>query len=483
MPDQKCLDCHVEINQLITEKRGYHASVEVKNKTCIDCHSEHHGRKFDVDRFDVDNFNHDLTGYALKGKHKKVDCRACHAPENISNPTIKKLEGTYLGMGTACIDCHDDYHQGTLNTTCTKCHTEDGWKPVTSFDHSKTNFPLLGAHQNVECIECHKQTTRNGKPFQEFKIPFAKCTDCHDDAHDGAFGQRCTDCHQTSSWQNLKSKNPFDHSKTDYPLLGLHKNVDCKACHKAESYLEPIAHAACKNCHSDYHRGEFTRKNPQADCQQCHSVYKDFTATSYGLEEHNRSNFPLVGGHAATPCFACHVSEDKWTFRSIGERCIDCHDDVHAGKISAKYYPDQDCEVCHSPASWSDVLFEHDQTGYPLLGQHAKVDCRNCHFSDDAHQDIEKQQFSFADKNCVQCHTNVHGNQFEKEGKTTCTDCHNSFEDWAVITFDHNTTRFPLEGKHKEAACSACHVPELVNDQMVVIYKIKQFECADCHSL
>ena len=482
VPDTKCLDCHVEINSLIKANRGYHASAEVKNKTCIDCHSEHHGRKFDVDRFDEEGFDHTLTGYTLKGKHKQVDCRECHKPENIADPKIKKLEGTYLGMGTACLDCHDDYHQGTLSATCTNCHTEEGWKPVTKFDHNRTNFPLKGAHQRVDCAQCHKTTTRNGKDFQLFKIPFAKCTDCHDDVHDGAFGSRCTDCHKEDAWQNLKTGNTFDHSKTDFPLVGLHKNVDCKACHKSESYLTPIAHAACKNCHDDYHRREFTQTNPRSDCQDCHSVYKDFSHTSYGLDEHQNAAFKLEGGHAATPCFACHVSEDRWTFRNIGSRCVDCHDDIHKEKIPESYYPDQSCTTCHTTASWRAITFDHTQTGYVLAGKHAQVDCRSCHYRDEAHNDVHSQQFLFSDKNCVVCHANVHGSQFEKEGVTTCTACHNAAVQWNVVTFDHNTTRFPLEGRHQEVECSACHKPQQVNNQSMVIYKLKKFECADCHS-
>ena len=483
VPDNKCLDCHKEIDFLIKNKRGFHASTEVKAKTCIDCHSEHHGRKFDVDRFDEKNFNHQKTGYPLKGKHKAVDCRSCHKPDNIADAQIRKLEGTFLGMGTACLDCHDDYHQGTLSNSCTQCHSEEGWKPVTKFDHNKTDFPLKGAHQKVDCAQCHKTTERNGKNFQNFNIPFANCTDCHTDAHNGSFGTRCTDCHTETTWQSLKAGNTFNHDKTDFPLVGLHKYVDCKTCHKGESYTQPIAHNQCKSCHTDYHRGEFTRSNPKADCKDCHSQYKDFTFTFYSLNDHQQSTFKLEGGHAATPCFACHVSEDRWSFRNIGNRCVDCHDDIHKGKMPEMYYPNKECKSCHNTSSWPDINFEHRKTGYALEGKHSQIDCRACHYRDAQHQDVSSQQFVFSDNNCVQCHTNVHGNQFEKEGKTDCTSCHASATSWKRVIFDHNQTRFPLEGRHKEIDCSACHKPEKTDGtKEQVTYKIKRFECADCHS-
>ncbi len=55
----KCLDCHKEIKTLITQKKGYHSSTEVKSNDCFKCHSEHHGRKFEMVRFDEKKFKHD----------------------------------------------------------------------------------------------------------------------------------------------------------------------------------------------------------------------------------------------------------------------------------------------------------------------------------------------------------------------------------------------------------------------------------------
>ena len=83
--DSKCLDCHQEIKTRMDEKRGYHASKEVRGKDCATCHSEHHGRRFDMVRFDEDNFDHNLTGYELTGGHNKIDCRECHIPEFIED--------------------------------------------------------------------------------------------------------------------------------------------------------------------------------------------------------------------------------------------------------------------------------------------------------------------------------------------------------------------------------------------------------------
>jgi hypothetical protein len=42
-----------------------------------------------------------------------------------------------------------------------------------------------------------------------------------------------------------------------------------------------------------------------------------------------------------------------------------------------------DCELCHATDSWevnpASVKFDHNTTGFPLLGIHKKTECRPCH--------------------------------------------------------------------------------------------------------
>ena len=48
--DQKCLDCHDHnpLRDRISGGKGFHASPLVKGKRCQTCHTEHHGRGFDI---------------------------------------------------------------------------------------------------------------------------------------------------------------------------------------------------------------------------------------------------------------------------------------------------------------------------------------------------------------------------------------------------------------------------------------------------
>jgi hypothetical protein len=561
-----CTQCHDLGNKvtdkkcLVNNKQGLHGQTDVIKQDCFQCHSEHHGRKFDMIHLNEDTFDHLTTGYELEGGHKEVDCGKCHVSENIADSDLKKRKKTYLGLDETCLSCHDDYHQETLGNTCLDCHDMLNFKPAPKFDHDRAEFQLKGEHATVDCIECHQITNKNGKEFQEFTgIPFNDCISCHEDphdsqipgqctqchtetafetfegqgkfdhnqtqftlkgrhneidcfscheqkneplqvfqdrsnvdenscvkchkdVHDGKFGKDCVKCHRETSFLSLRSMDFFDHSVTDYPLEGKHVEVDCKQCHK-QRFTAPIDFAACTNCHSDYHKGEFKENGVSPDCVQCHSLEKGFDYSLYTLEEHQQTEFPLEGAHTATPCFACHVSEKdkKWTFRNLGETCVDCHQDIHQGYISEKYYPKDDCKACHANDAWTSVDFDHNKTDWPLTGKHKEVDCRACHFKEiDQNKGPSEQKFVGLDNECLACHENIHDETFAENGVTDCKRCHITTS-WFPETFDHDLTDFPLEGQHAKIQCSACHEVASASGEIEVIYKIQKFRCIDCH--
>ncbi len=554
--NQKCLECHKEIAVRIDELKGYHASKEVIGKDCATCHSEHHGRKFDMVRFDEDNFNHNLTGYKLTGEHKVIDCRECHIPDFIDDPEIKKKDETYLGLQQDCISCHEDYHQNTLaSNDCASCHSTEAFAPADFFDHEKTKFALKGKHKEVECIDCHQKESRNNKDFQHFAdVPFTNCKSCHDDphqnnlgtncktchtedsfsalnrirkfnhsktkfplkgahkkincaechqmdedpksifqdqlgvktnacischddVHNNKFGSNCAECHNEESFHSVRTDN-FNHSKTDFELVAKHNEVDCRQCH-TQSFTDPVEHNTCAACHTDYHEGQFVKNTVAPDCAECHTE-EGFDIPLYTIEDHAKTEFPLDGGHVATPCFACHLQDDKWEFRNIGIRCVDCHEDVHEGYIDSKYYPEQTCENCHQTASWFENTFDHSLTAFELQGVHAELECMTCHSLDDKSHQNAYEGFVDLSSQCHSCHENVHEQQFEIDGITDCARCH-GFENWDLSDFNHDNTAFRLEGKHAEVACEACHKEIEVEDKIIVQYKFESFECIDCH--
>lgn len=478
--NEKCLDCHTEIQHLIKGDRGYHASEEVEGKDCFACHSEHHGQKFEMVRFDQENFNHELTGFRLAGKHREIKCEDCHKQELIQQGTSQKKDGnTFLGLGTKCLDCHKDYHQQTLDENCLSCHNQDAFVPAAKFEHQKTDFPLKGKHQKVDCEKCHQKEEREGVAFQKFaNVEFANCTACHEDVHENKFGQNCVQCHSEESFHEIANRSNFDHRKTGYPLKGKHQKVDCNKCHK-QNYTDPIAHNQCKSCHSDYHKGQFTLEEGQADCDECHSVNR-FTPSLFSIEKHNQTKFKLAGAHLATPCFMCHKKTEEWEFRKIGSTCVDCHENIHEGHISEKYMPVQQCNSCHNVTNWGKINFDHRNTNFELIGKHAQTACRDCHFKADATG--RKQYFAGLSTQCETCHSDVHRGQFNEKEETKCERCH-LFDDWKAERFDHDRTQFVLEGAHQKVDCQKCHPPVTDPSGTYIQYEFKKdIKCASCHS-
>lgn len=107
-----------------------------------------------------------------------------------------------------------------------------------------------------------------------------------------------------------------------------------------------------------------------------------------------------------------------------------------------------ECLTCHTPESWtmrSNGSFKHEETGFPLLQQHANVRCASCH---------NGLKFKKTTSGCIACHTDVH----KSEMGNNCLSCH-SQQSWHIpdMLQRHQSTRFPLLGMHGMVACQECH--------------------------
>ena len=475
----KCLTCHTEMDHLIQQKRGYHTSVEVAGKKCLECHNEHHGRNFVMVKFDKDQFKHDLAGYELKGKHARIECNDCHKVEFIKQKVSQKKGSSYLGLETKCTTCHTDRHQNSLGNDCAKCHNHEAFKPAKGFDHQKTKYALIGIHARIDCKKCHEKEIVNKDTIQRFTHALPQsCTACHTDVHKGKFGNNCLECHNQENFHQVSNLNDFNHSVTNFPLLGQHRKVKCESCHK-QAYTVPIKHANCTNCHFDYHKGQFELAGESPDCNQCHTV-EGFTPSLFTIEMHNEGNFKLEGSHLATPCIFCHQKEEAWNFRNVGKKCADCHEDIHKTAMDQKYYPGQRCENCHSVSAWDEVKFDHIQTKFELEGKHAEQYCRQCHYKTDESGSL-KQMFLSLNQECTQCHADQHQGQFIKNGENVCERCH-TFDNWEPLKFNHDSTRFALDGGHKGVDCFKCHLDVPINGVVSTNYKFVDIQCAICHA-
>ena len=134
-----CLDCHEDISSDIQKIRGLHGKQKSSsNGECRNCHTEHLGRQGNIIKFDQDTFDHELTDFALLGKHASQACSHCH-----------EINTAYRDTPHECFTCHQDKdrHAGNFGEQCDDCHDSSAWDKH-QFDHGDTKFSLKGKHQN-----------------------------------------------------------------------------------------------------------------------------------------------------------------------------------------------------------------------------------------------------------------------------------------------------------------------------------------------
>ena len=476
----KCLDCHAAIKKSIEQRHGFHFAQSASR--CTVCHKEHLGRTARITLFDSTSFDHGKTGFVLAGKHATLRCAQCHTAAHIRDTDVMRImketnRETFLGLSYACSGCHEDRHQGTVGTDCQSCHTDRGWKPAAKFDHKRTKFPLVGLHAPVACTKCHTQTPEGSltHTFALVTNDVTDCAPCHTSPHRPQFSTKpCSSCHTPAGWRE-PGKGKFDHSVTAFPLKGRHAVVRCEQCHTkaARRVLKP-SHERCTDCHSDYHKGEFTQKY-RNDCVACHTE-EGFKPSTFSFARHSGTQFALKGAHAAIPCARCHrpAASDRAVFRITDTRCTACHTDRHGGQF-ADVMGDQSCAKCHSTDEWK--LPSYDHAAFPLTGKHASAKCSDCHKAEKG-----VVRFRGTAKTCEACHADAHRKQFAADGSTDCSRCH-APNGWRMLVFDHNTqTIFPLTGAHKSVSCLSCHRSETAGNAHFIRYKPVSTLCESCHT-
>lgn len=376
-------------------------------------------------------------GKVIQGHDKlENDCNKCH---------VKFDRAAQSGL---CMDCHKavgvdvraktGFHGRIKPQACNTCHTDHKGRDALivnldkkKFDHAQTDFTLRDKHLALECEKCHVK----GKKYNEAAT---QCDACHrkDDVHKGSLGVKCADCHNESNWKEAK----IDHASTRFALKGKHVDVKCAACHKTRDYRE--APRTCVGCHKKDDDGNKGHKGLFGDkCESCHTV--DLWKKT--VFDHDRdTKYALRGKHRMAACSTCHVGN---LYRvKLSQDCNACHakDDKHKGTIG------KECASCHNERSWKEpAKFNHEQSSFPLLGKHAKLECKACHKS---------AMFKEAPKECIACHEkdDKHANTLGNK----CADCHGETE-WktTVGRFSHDRTKFSLSNAHAAATvkCSACH--------------------------
>jgi len=243
--DVECIACHS--NDYYSTQNPNHVSAGFSTD-CQNCHS------ITASEWSAISVVHDF--FPLIGGHAVSDCFACH-----------EQGGNFTGLSSECISCHQVDFNSAANhlsqgypTECEICHNSTAWNQV-NFNHNNTNFPLLGAHQNVNCSDCHESG---------FAGTTTDCFDCHqaefnatnDPPHQVLnFSHDCLECHNMSGWVPAN----FNHSF--YPVDDRHDEINCNECHS-----EPNYQLQCLSCHLEDFLDEHNQGDP-TDCWNCHNAH------------------------------------------------------------------------------------------------------------------------------------------------------------------------------------------------------------------
>jgi len=353
---------------------------------------------------------------------------------------------------------------------------------------------LSTAHQELEgltnCAQCHEVGS---------EISGIKCANCHAEIktaiasktgfHALNAQKKCVTCHKEHLGKNAITvqfnQKIFDHNKTGYSLTGKHNFIECAACHTSKNIKDKEVlnivrtkgrtsflglQTQCLSCHEDHHKGTMGR-----DCQTCHTTLAFAPAS---LFDHNKTRFALTGLHAKVGCKKCHSEKPlpgKENKGFLGTKsfsdCTPCHASPHKDKFTS-----ETCQSCHSTNGWIGGMaqrgFDHNRTGFKLVGRHMQVKCQQCHGLG------KSRRLKLAHDRCTDCHRDYHNGEFAKNYKNDCEQCHtvNGFVPSTFTFARHQTARYPLTGAHQATACLQCH-----QQPARKTFAFRKLECQTCH--
>ena len=187
-----CFACHTG------EPPRYDWSVQ--KQECIDCHENPHGNQFAQEMaqggcahchspVDWHQPKIDHSIWPLTGAHELTACASCHGDAAEGAERGRVDAARYRGLPRECEGCHRDPHLGQFvltapERTCNECHNTTEFL-LPDFDHAQTvEYPLVGKHAQLECNECHEETTlRNGDKTTRYRLGYRDCRSCHADPH------------------------------------------------------------------------------------------------------------------------------------------------------------------------------------------------------------------------------------------------------------------------------------------------------------
>lgn len=199
----------------------------------------------------------------------------------------------------------------------------------------------------------------------------------------------------------------------------------------------------------------------EAECSRCHQPLKT-TQDMLCMNCHRR--------------VALQIENRRGTHAYIENvnRCAQCHSD-HRGED-------------FDPTKGAFALFDHSRTAFTLVWHQVDYDttpieCADCHV-------METGNFTLAIAGCISCHGKEDAAfmlQHVQDFGQDCLDCHDGKD--RMVGFDHQTTDFPLDGKHANLTCADCHslarrlgVNQVSHDLQQDLFAQAPRDCVGCHT-
>ncbi len=187
-------------------------------------------------------------------------------------------------------------------------------------------------------------------------------------------------------------------------------------------------------------------------------------------------------------CTACHgdigwlAQRERGIHGSAaarGAKCASCHPD-HAGENFALIqWPDG-----------SKERFDHRKAGWALERSHATRECADCHTPANRVSPAAqlapggRSSWTGLEQSCASCHEDIHRGALGSR----CQTCHDAGK-WTITPgFSHDTTSYPLTGRHTQVSCAACHASaklplkrDAAGHPIPVYQPVPHASCVSCH--
>ena len=265
-----------------------------------------------------------------------------------------------------------------------------------------------------------------------------QCLDCHQLSSDntvhaiwqtahgniaGKTSETCINCHGNSAnhTNNPTKKSPTVSFGPRWKSTAKVQNESCLTCHDKtqgmnwHGSIHQEEDMSCSSCHSSHKKSDpVLSKLTQPDaCFSCHKRVKS--------QVHLKSRHPILEGKTA--CSDCHnphgtLSEYSLNEPSLNDSCYQCHSEKR-GPVLFEHAPvTEDCSTCHNT---------HGSVNDSLLTNRTPFLCQQCHsvaFHPSQQMDGStlpgnKTSAYALGKNCLSCHSKVHGSNHPSGSRLT----------------------------------------------------------------